>query len=233
NHMVYKHITLCLYVIITLISMFSNHFWNIPSGSRTHNWSLASPCDISNDGSLKLKDLTLADEGIYKAEVFDSDGTKKISKPSVKFTCSDKDVIFTCALTNTEGVTFKWKPVTFTCYAINKFSMETSDAIKPICKAVSVSSDRRLLFGLDFWTMVCILAGGGGLVLLIITLVCCCLIRRKSQMCFEEEEELRLAPLTKTQHPSHPEGKKQRQRPLSVSTGPRPTARASSQAAPL
>lgn len=117
-----------------------------------------------------------------------------------------------------------------------------------LLSAVSKSIDRRLLFGFDFLTMVCILAGGGGLVLLliIITLVCCCLSRRKSQMHFEEERELRLAPLTKTQHPyhsegqtkhpSHPEGQKQRQRPPGGappgSTGPRPTARASNQAEP-
>ncbi|XP_029612803.1 T-cell surface antigen CD2 [Salmo trutta] len=239
--------------------------------------------DISNDGSLQLKDLKLADEGTYKAEVFNSDGKnildrsfrlcmkEKVSKPSVKITCSDKDVTLTCTLTNTEGVTFKWsqngQPLngetkttliiglkqlkaldTFTCSAVNEVNEETSDIVKPTCNAVSKSGDRGLLFGFDFLTMVCILAGGGGLVLLliIITLVCCCLSRRKSPMRFEEERELRLAPLTKTQHPyhpegqtkhpSHPEGQKQRQRPPGGappgSTGPRPTARASSQAEP-
>uniref|UniRef100_A0A4W5R0F2 Ig-like domain-containing protein n=1 Tax=Hucho hucho TaxID=62062 RepID=A0A4W5R0F2_9TELE len=237
--------------------------------------------DISNEGSLKLKELTLADKGTYTAEVFDSDGKicheksfilcvmEKISKPSVKFTCSDKDVIFTCTLTNTEGVTFKWsqnrkllvgktettltiglkqlkEPDTFTCSAVNNVSTETSNPIKPTCNAVSDSSDRRLLFGFDFLTMVCILSGGGGLVLLllIITLVCCCRSRRKSQMHFEDEREMRLAPLTKPQHPYHSEGQtkhpshpeKQRQRPPGGappgSTGPRPNARASSQDAP-
>uniref|UniRef100_A0A4W5QW80 Ig-like domain-containing protein n=1 Tax=Hucho hucho TaxID=62062 RepID=A0A4W5QW80_9TELE len=124
--------------------------------------------DISNEGSLKLKELTLADKGTYTAEVFDSDGKicheksfilcvmEKISKPSVKFTCSDKDVIFTCTLTNTEGVTFKWsqnrkllvgktettltiglkqlkEPDTFTCSAVNNVSTETSNPIKPTC----------------------------------------------------------------------------------------------------
>ncbi|XP_070968287.1 T-cell surface antigen CD2-like [Oncorhynchus clarkii lewisi] len=239
--------------------------------------------DILEDGSLQLKGLVLANEGTYKAEVFNIDGKsikdqsfslcmkEKVSKPSVKFTCSDKEVTFTCFLTNTVGVTFKWRkngePLnggkkttliiglkqlkeldTFTCSAVNEVGEETSDIIKPTCKAVSKSIDRRLLFGFDFLTMVCILAGGGGLVLLliIITLVCCCLSRRKSQMRFEEERELRLAPLTKTQHPyhsegqtkhpSHPEGQKQRQRPPGGappgSTGPRPTARASNQAEP-
>ncbi|XP_071018074.1 T-cell surface antigen CD2-like [Oncorhynchus clarkii lewisi] len=228
--------------------------------------------DILEDGSLQLKGLVSANEGTYKAEVFNSDGKsikeesfslcmkEKVSKPSVKFTCSDKDVTFTCFLTNTEGVTFKWRkngeplnggkkttliiglkqlkePDTFTCSAVNEVSAETSDIIKPTCKDVSKSGDLRSLFGLDFWTMVGILAGGGGLVLLIIiTLVCCCLSRRKSQMHFEEERELRLAPLTKTQHSSHPEGQKQRPRPPGGappgSTGPWPTARASSQAAP-
>ncbi|XP_029541386.2 T-cell surface antigen CD2-like [Oncorhynchus nerka] len=166
---------------------------------------------------------------------------EKVSKPSVQFTCSDKDVTFTCFLTNTEGVTFKWsknrqplngkknptliislkqlkEPDTFTCSAVNEVNAETSDIIKPTCNAVSKSGDLRSPFGLDFWTMVGILAGGGGLVLLlIITLVCCCLSRRKSHMRFEE-------------------GQKQRQRPPGGappgSTGPRPTARASSQAAP-
>ncbi|XP_055764388.1 T-cell surface antigen CD2-like isoform X2 [Salvelinus fontinalis] len=228
--------------------------------------------DILDDGSLQLKGLSLANEGTYKAEVFNSDGKsikeesfslcmkEKVSKPSVEITCSAKYVTFTCILTNTEGVTFKWsknkqpinektkiltiglielkEPDAFTCSAVNEVSMETSDIIKPTCNAVSKSGDRHLLFGFDFLTMVGILAGGGGLVLLliIITLVCCCLSRRKSQMRFEEERELRLAPLTKTQHPSHPEGQKQRQRPPGGappgSTGPRPTARASSQAAP-
>ncbi|XP_014007572.2 T-cell surface antigen CD2 isoform X1 [Salmo salar] len=239
--------------------------------------------DISNDGSLQLKDLKLADKGTYKAEVFNSDGTivteksfilcvmEKVSKPSVKITCSNKDIIFTCTLTNIEGVTFQWnqngnpidkktepnltiplkpqkKPDTFTCSAVNKVSKETSDAIKPICNAVSDSGGHGLLFGFDFLTMVCILAGGGGLVLLliIITLVCCFRSRRKSQMRFEEERELRLDPLTKaqhpyqqagqTKHPSDPEEQKQRQRPPGGappgSTGPRPNARASSQAAP-
>ncbi|XP_031679968.1 T-cell surface antigen CD2-like [Oncorhynchus kisutch] len=240
------------------------------------------PEDILDDGSLQLKGLVSANEGTYKAEVFNSDGKsikeesfrlcmkEKVSKPSVQFTCSDKDITFTCFLTNTEGVTFKWsknrqplnekrnptliislkqlkEPDTFTCSAVNEVNMETSDIIKPTCNAVYKSGDLRSLFGLDFWTMVGILAGGGGLVLLIIiTLVCCCLSRRKSQMRFEEERQLRLAPLTKTQHPyhsegqtkhpSHPEGQKQRQRPPGGappgSTGPRPTARASSQAAP-
>ncbi|KAM9396736.1 T-cell surface antigen CD2-like isoform 2-T2 [Salvelinus alpinus] len=239
--------------------------------------------DILDDGSLQLKGLSLANEGTYKAEVFNSDGKsikeesfslcmkEKVSKPSVEITCSAKYVTFTCILTNTEGVTFKWsknrqpinektkiltiglielkEPDAFTCSAVNEVSMETSDIIKPTCNAVSKSGDRHSLFGFDFLTMVSILAGGGGLVLLliiIITLVCCCLSRRKSQMRFEEERELRLAPLTKTQHPyhpegqtkhpSHPEGQKQRQRPPGGappgSTGPRPTARASSQAAP-
>uniref|UniRef100_A0A8C7FJM2 T-cell surface antigen CD2-like n=1 Tax=Oncorhynchus kisutch TaxID=8019 RepID=A0A8C7FJM2_ONCKI len=239
--------------------------------------------NIKDDGSLQLKGLVSANEGTYKAEVFNSDGKsikeesfrlcmkEKVSKPSVKFTCSDKYVTFTCILTNTEGVTFKWRknreplngeikktliiglkeqiePDTITCSAVNEVSEETSDIIKPTCKAVSKSIDRRSLFGFDFLTMVCILAGGGGLVLLliIITLVCCCLSRRKSQMRFEEERELRLAPLTKTQHPYHsegqtkhpsePEGQKQRQRPpggaAPGSTGPRPTARASNQAEP-
>ncbi|XP_045555015.1 T-cell surface antigen CD2 [Salmo salar] len=151
---------------------------------------------------------------------------EKVSKPSVKITCSNKDIIFTCTLTNIEGVTFQWnqngnpidkktepnltiplkpqkKPDTFTCSAVNKVSKETSDAIKPICNAVSDSGGHGLLFGFDFLTMVCILAGGGGLVLLliIITLVCCFRSRRKSQMRFEEERELRLDPLTKAQHP--------------------------------
>ncbi|XP_038854193.1 T-cell surface antigen CD2-like isoform X2 [Salvelinus namaycush] len=239
--------------------------------------------DILDDGSLQLKGLALANEGTYKAEVFNSDGRsikeqsfrlcmkEKVSKPSVKFTCSAKDVTFTCTLTNTEGVTFKWSknelPLNgetkttfiidlkqlkerdnFTCSAFNEFSMEKSDTIKPTCKAVSKSGDPQLLLGFDFLTMVGILAGGGGLVLLliIITSVCCCLSRRKSQMRFEEERELRLAPLTKTQHPYHPEGQtkhpsqpegqKQRQRPPGGappgSTGPRPTARASGQAEP-
>lgn len=81
---------------------------------------------------------------------------EKVSKPSVKITCSNKDIIFTCTLTNIEGVTFQWnqngnpidkktepnltiplkpqkKPDTFTCSAVNKVSKETSDAIKPIC----------------------------------------------------------------------------------------------------
>ncbi|XP_071186073.1 T-cell surface antigen CD2-like [Salvelinus alpinus] len=239
--------------------------------------------DILDDGSLQLKGLALANEGPYTAEVFNSDGTsikeqsfrlcmkEKVSKPSVKFTCSAKEVTFTCTLTNTEGVTFKWsqngQPLneetkttfiidlkklkerdTFTCSAVNEVSTETSGIIKPTCKAVSKSGDPQLLFGFDFLTMVGILAGGGGLVLLliIITLVCCCLSRRKSQMHFEEERELRLAPLTKTQHPYHPEGQtkhpsqpegqKQRQRPPGGappgSTGPRPTARTSGQAEP-
>uniref|UniRef100_A0A4W5PGF7 Ig-like domain-containing protein n=1 Tax=Hucho hucho TaxID=62062 RepID=A0A4W5PGF7_9TELE len=236
--------------------------------------------DILDDGSLQLKDPKLTNEGIYKAEVFNSNGESikealfrlcmKVSKPSVQIKCSAKDVIFTCTLTNTEGVTFKWsqngkllsgetkptltigltqlkKPDTFTCSAVYKVSTETSDNFKPTCNAVSKSGG-HLLFGFDFLTMVCILAGGGGLVLLliIITLVCCCLSRHKSQMRFEEESELRLAPLTKTQqpshpegqtkHPSHPEGQKQRQRPPGGappgSTGPRPTARASSQGEP-
>ncbi|XP_038835806.1 T-cell surface antigen CD2-like [Salvelinus namaycush] len=236
--------------------------------------------DILDDGSLQLKGLALANKGTYKAEVFNSDGTSilersfslcmKVSKPSVEITCSAKYITFTCILTNTEGVTFKWsknrQPINektkiltiglielkeldaFTCSAVNEVSTETSDIIKPTCNAVSKSGDRHSLFGFDFLTMVGILAGGGGLVLLliIITLVCCCLSRRKSQTRFEEERELRLAPLTKTQHPyhpegqtkhpSHPEGQKQRQRPPGGappgSTGPRPTARASSQAAP-
>ncbi|XP_045061554.1 T-cell surface antigen CD2 isoform X2 [Coregonus clupeaformis] len=248
--------------------------------------------DILDDGSLQLKGPMLKDEGTYKAEVFDSDGKsikeqsfrlcmEKVSKPSVKFTCSAKDVTFTCTLTNTEGVNFKWSrntktldretkttltidrktlkaSDTFTCSAASEVNEETSDVIQPTCKAVLNSGVPLLLFGFDFWTMVGILAGGGGLVLLLIitTLVCCCLSRRKSQMHFEEERELRLAPLTKTQHPFHPEGQtkhpfhpegqtkhpshtegqKQRQRPPGGappgSTGPRPTARASSQAAP-
>nr|XP_046180301.1 T-cell surface antigen CD2-like [Oncorhynchus gorbuscha] len=239
--------------------------------------------DILDDGSLQLKGLVSANEGTYKAEVFNSDGTsikdqsfrlcmkEKVSKPSVEFSCSKKDVTFTCILTNTEGVTFKWRkngeplngekkknliiglkelkePDTITCSAVNEVSEETSDIIKPTCKAVLKPIDQRSLFGFDFLTMVGILAGGGGLVLLliIITLVCCCLSRRKSQMRFEEERELRLAPLTKTQppyhsegqtkHPSQPEGQKQRQRPPGGappgSTGPRPTARASNQAEP-
>ncbi|CAB1327774.1 unnamed protein product [Coregonus sp. 'balchen'] len=249
---------------------------------RNGKFILGKAEDIVDGGSLQLKGLMLKDEGTYKAEVFDSDGKsikeqssrlcmEKVSKPSVKFTCSAKDVTFTCTLANTEGVNLKWSrntktldretkttltidrktlkaPDTFTCSAANEVSEETSDVIKPTCKAVSDSGVPRLLFGFDFWTMVGILAGGGGLVLLLIitTLVCCCLSRRKSQMRFEEERELRLAPLTKTQppfhpegqtkHPSHPEGQKQRQRPPGGappgSTGPRPTARASSQAAP-
>ncbi|KAM9396737.1 T-cell surface antigen CD2-like isoform 3-T3 [Salvelinus alpinus] len=196
--------------------------------------------DILDDGSLQLKGLSLANEGTYKAEVFNSDGKsikeesfslcmkEKVSKPSVEITCSAKYVTFTCILTNTEGVTFKWsknrqpinektkiltiglielkEPDAFTCSAVNEVSMETSDIIKPTCNAVSKSGDRHSLFGFDFLTMVSILAGGGGLVLLliiIITLVCCCLSRRKSQMRFEE-------------------GQKQRQRP----PGPRPEPQA-------
>lgn len=74
----------------------------------------------------------------------------------MKITCSDKDVIFTCTLTNTEGVTFKWsqngQPLngktettliiglkqlkaldTFTCSAVNEVNEETSDIVKPTC----------------------------------------------------------------------------------------------------
>ncbi|CDQ76523.1 unnamed protein product [Oncorhynchus mykiss] len=150
--------------------------------------------DILEDGSLQLKGLVSANEGTYKAEVFNIDGksikdqsfslcmkgkspslflskhTSTVSspletltfcfppeKPSVKFTCSDKDVTFTCILTNTEGVTFEWsknrQPLnggkkktliiglkqlkeldTFTCSAVNEVSTETSDIIKPTCK---------------------------------------------------------------------------------------------------
>ncbi|XP_071186074.1 hemicentin-2-like [Salvelinus alpinus] len=138
--------------------------------------------DILNDGSLQLKGLALANEGPYTAEVFNSDGTsikeqsfrlcmkEKVSKPSVKFTCSAKDVTFTCTLTNTEGVTFKWsqngQPLngetkttfiidlkqlkeqdTFTCSAFNEVSMETSDPIKPTCND---SCDYYFQPGTDF-----------------------------------------------------------------------------------
>ncbi|XP_043965190.1 muscle M-line assembly protein unc-89-like isoform X2 [Gambusia affinis] len=65
--------------------------------------------DINDDGSLKLTNLKLDQEGLYTSEVFDQDGRKTsskstnlcvldpVKKPTLNITCLTSEVVFTCS----------------------------------------------------------------------------------------------------------------------------------------
>ncbi|KAG7463638.1 hypothetical protein MATL_G00178810 [Megalops atlanticus] len=75
--------------------------------------------DISTDGSLKLKNLKISQEGDYKGEVFDEDGksitittkrvcvAERLSMPQVVFDCNKS--IVKCTVKKSTNITIEWK----------------------------------------------------------------------------------------------------------------------------
>ncbi|KAL1022163.1 hypothetical protein UPYG_G00022950 [Umbra pygmaea] len=162
-------------------------------------------CSVANEVSNKTSDII---KPTCKGNV---------SKPTVTLACSPKEVTFTCNITDTDMKSFNWmkngklldektettltillkdlkESDTFTCSVANEVSNETSDSIKPTCKADPNPAVPHLLFGFDFWTMVGILAGGAGLVLIIIISMVHCYRRQKRS----EEGEFRQVPPTES-----------------------------------
>ncbi|KAM6957942.1 cell adhesion molecule CEACAM15-like [Tautogolabrus adspersus] len=87
--------------------------------------TLGKPEDVSEDGSLKLRSVSMETAGTYEAEIHTKAGKirgtfktvlcvqERVNKPTIKMRCeSDKSghktVIFTCSVTPVKGVSFRW-----------------------------------------------------------------------------------------------------------------------------
>lgn len=86
----------------------------------------------------------------------------------------------------------------FSCSVANKISKETSNTVRPTCKAPPPP-----LLCFKPLTVIAVLAGGAALILLLfisVIVLCCCHRRNKSQMKVKDNGELRMLSLKKREH---------------------------------
>ncbi|XP_060888674.1 T-cell surface antigen CD2-like [Labrus mixtus] len=185
--------------------------------------------DISEDGSLRLRQVTKEMEGTYKAEVHTEAGKingtyekvlcvqERVKIPTIKHVCESEMVNFTCGGNQVEGVSYKWymngkelkdkvksvkllvKEERVFCTVSNNVSNMSSEASSQDCRK-SVFDLPEVIPGISTWVLVGV-GGGVVLILLIVVIVCCILTRRRQHMHVKDEEELRLGWTNPNQHP--------------------------------
>ncbi|XP_075873510.1 T-cell surface antigen CD2 isoform X2 [Nelusetta ayraudi] len=176
--------------------------------------------DILENGSLKLTNLTEAEGGSYKPDVFQDgkavEGLKTIDlclldpvpKPMVNVTCG-KTVVLRCDVQELPKAKYEYKwfhngkellKMTKKTYSPKSRDGEfhctvhnqvSKEKSEVVTSFCSGFVFPELVFGISVWVFV---GAGGGVVLLLILLILCCCIRnrRRRRMHIKDEDEYRL-----------------------------------------
>ncbi|XP_072513474.1 T-cell surface antigen CD2-like [Salminus brasiliensis] len=187
------------------------------------------PYNMSKDGSLIIKHVTMKNKGNFKAEVHSSDGTfkgsqsiqlcvyEKVLKPNVSIICKEEKPSVQCEVNGKNNLTISWyengkkidaKENGVVLRNVKNNQMYECAVLQPTqsdkSEAIKAICDTggHLLFGFDRWIMVGILAGGGALVLLltIVLVTCACLSCKRREKHLQDEEEFRLNNLHTSPH---------------------------------
>ncbi|XP_077567313.1 T-cell surface antigen CD2-like [Stigmatopora nigra] len=117
----------------------------------------------------------------------------KVSQPRIVYICDPKNgfVNLSCQVDNPQDCTFSWTvdeinspgatkqtlnvslggAKTFLCRARNKFSMERSQVVRPVCQNVAPTSMAPVLLCFTFKTVITVFAGGTALFLLLLVAI--------------------------------------------------------------
>ncbi|XP_077452929.1 uncharacterized protein LOC144071573 [Stigmatopora argus] len=117
----------------------------------------------------------------------------KVSQPRIVYICDPKNVFvnLSCQVDNPQDCTFSWTvdginfpgatkqtlnvslggAKNFVCRAMNKFSMEKSQAVRPVCQNLAPTSMAPVLLCFTFKTIITALAGGTALFLLLLVVI--------------------------------------------------------------
>uniref|UniRef100_A0A1A7X1K3 CD2 molecule n=1 Tax=Iconisemion striatum TaxID=60296 RepID=A0A1A7X1K3_9TELE len=179
--------------------------------------------DISENGSLLLKNLLVAGAGVYEASSQPPNGTRthrlcvmeKVSKPQLSYVCESNAVNLKCDAAKHQDLVFSWtqdkKTIpSETRQTLSIFLTELKEQTSFSCSVenkVSKEVSQTLkptckspLLCFKIQTVVVVLAGAAGLIffLFVTVLVLCCFRRRsKTEMKFRDKGELRMLSLKK------------------------------------
>ncbi|XP_013876268.1 uncharacterized protein si:dkey-11f4.20 [Austrofundulus limnaeus] len=170
---------------------------------------------------------------------------EKVSKPRLDHICDSSAVNFSCNVAKPQGLDFSWtlnkktllgetkqtlrislshlkEERTFACSVANKVSVESSETVRPACKAPLLCFKPQVV--------VAVLAGGAGLIfflLIAVVALCCCVRRTKPQTNPRDKQEIKMLSVKKQEaEPISPEYEAMHNIQSSPSPSPKPSPRA-------
>lgn len=170
---------------------------------------------------------------------------EKVSKPQLDHICDSSAVNFSCYVAKPQGLVFSWtqnkktlpretkqtlrislsllkEEMNFSCTVENKVSVESSETVRPRCKAPLLCFKPQVV--------VAVLAGGASLnILLLVTVValCCCLRCKKTQTNLRDKGEMKMLSVEKQEVESiSPKYETMHCIQISPSPSPKPSPRA-------
>ncbi|XP_076839162.1 uncharacterized protein cd2 [Brachyhypopomus gauderio] len=178
--------------------------------------------DLTENGSLMVKKVSLQSEGSYIVFIYDNDGKQqfkdtkelciyeRISKPNITVDCKEKEKPkLKCTFqpkkeeeitwlkdgkhVNSKETILEVKNHDYSKYKCSVRNPVHSNASEEVIADCS-DPNEQLLWGFDLWIMVAILAGGGGLILLLIVvlIIFACRSCKRREKHHLDEEEFRL-----------------------------------------